>query len=356
MLRLHTDLEMKAKSRLKLPRSYSPYLDVRETEVAIKLIKDSFQRKLSKALNLQRVSAPLMVNAHTGLNDNLNGVEKPVSFTTKDGSQVEIVQSLAKWKREALHRYGFLPGEGIYTDMNAIRPDEVVDNLHSFYVDQWDWEIVITEAERNLPFLKRVVRKIYRIIRDTERDICKRFPSLPGPFLPSRIHFIHSEELQKMYPDLSPKEREDAVVKTFGAVFIIGIGYPLKDGLPHDGRAADYDDWITVTEKGYHGLNGDIIVYYPLLDQAVELSSMGIRVNSKSLLEQLDFRGELHKKDLPYHKRLLSGELPLTMGGGIGQSRLCMIFLRKVHIGEVQASVWPQETMEECLAAGIPML
>lgn len=240
--------------------------------------------------------------------------------------------------------------------MNAIKPNEVADNLHSFYVDQWDWETVITEAERNLPFLKRAVRKIQRIIRDTERDICERFPSSPEPFLPSKIHFLHSEELQRMYPDLSPKEREDAVARTFGAVFIMGIGYPLEDGCLHDGRAADYDDWITITEKGYHGLNGDIIVYYPLLDQAVELSSMGIRVSPKSLLERLEFRGEAHKKDLLYLKRLLSGELPLAMGGGIGQSRLCMIFLRKVHIGEVQASVRPRKSMEECLAAGIHML
>jgi len=354
---LHTVVETQtSNARLKLPKAYLPYLDIRETETAIKIIKDTFQKKLSKALNLQRISAPLIVSANTGLNDNLSGVEKPVSFSTKNGNQVEIVQSLAKWKREALHRYGFLPGEGIYTDMNAIRPDEVVDNLHSFYVDQWDWEMVITEANRNLAFLKQVVKKIYRIIRDTQRDICKRFPSLPEPFLPSRIHFVHSEELQRMYPDLSPKEREDAVARTFGAVFIIGIGYPLQDGAPHDGRAADYDDWITMTENGYHGLNGDIIVYYPILDQAVELSSMGIRVDPKSLLEQLELKGELYKKTLPYHQRLLSGELPLTIGGGIGQSRLCMIFLRKVHIGEVQASVWPQEMLQICQNARIPLL
>jgi len=327
---LHAGIETQtSNTRLKLPKAYLPYLDIRETETAIKIIKDTFQKKLSKTLNLQRISAPLIVNANTGLNDNLSGVEKPVSFSTKDGNQVEIVQSLAKWKREALRRYGFLPGEGIYTDMNAIRPDELVDNLHSFYVDQWDWEMVITEANRDLAFLKRVVRRIYSIIRGTEREICKQFPSLPKPFLPSRIHFVHSEELQRMYPDLSPKEREDAIARTFGAVFIIGIGYPLQDGAPHDGRAADYDDWITMTKNGYHGLNGDIIVYYPLLDQAVELSSMGIRVDPKSLLEQLELKGELHKRTLPYHQKLLSGELPLTIGGGIGQSRLCMVFLTK---------------------------
>jgi aspartate--ammonia ligase len=344
-------------SRLKLPeKQYSPYLNLRETETTIKFIKDRFQKKLARALNLQRISAPLMVPSNTGLNDNLNGVEKPVSFRTKDGSQLEIVQSLAKWKREALHRYGFAPGEGLYTDMNAIRPDEIVDNLHSVYVDQWDWERVITDQDRNLTFLKFIVRKIYGAIRDVERDVCERYPVLPPPFLPPTIHFVHSEELEQMYPDITPKEREDAIAKKFGAVFIIGIGYPLKNGLPHDGRAADYDDWITETKKGHHGLNGDIIVYYPPLDQAVELSSMGIRVSPQSLLKQLEFKGELYKTELPYHKSLLNGELPLTIGGGIGQSRLCMVYLRKIHIGEVQASTWPLEMVEICRRSGIPLL
>lgn len=351
-----TERSTETEKRLKLPKTYSPYLDLRQTEMAIKFIKDTFQRRLAHALNLQRISAPLFVKSNTGLNDNLNGIEKPVSFETKDGTYVEIVQSLAKWKRDALRRYGFAAGEGLYTDMNAIRRDEIVDNLHSFYVDQWDWERVITEGDRNLTFLKTIVRRIYTVIRDTEKKVCEHYPLLPEPFLPTHIHFVHSEELEQMYPNLTPKEREDAIAKQYGAVFIIGIGYPLKNGLPHDGRATDYDDWITETENGYHGLNGDIIVYYPILEQAVELSSMGIRVSPSSLKLQLQMRGEMRKASLPYHSSLINGELPLTIGGGIGQSRLCMVYLRKVHIGEVQASIWPDQVIKACGKVGIPLL
>jgi len=331
------------KRRLVLPTGYHSPLGLRETEKGIKFIKDYFQDHLARALNLTRVSAPIAVPKKTGINDYLTGVERPAGFMVKDtGERAEIVQSLAKWKRAALHDYGFEPGEGLYTDMNAIRPDEALDNLHSIYVDQWDWERVMADGERNLAFLKAMVRKLYGIIRNAERAVCQRYPNLPGPYLPRTIPFIHSEELVRRYPKLSPAQREDAICRERGAVFIIGIGARLADGHPHDERAADYDDWTTETSKGRRGLNGDILVWYPVLDHAFELSSMGIRVDGKTLLRQLRVKGELQKRDLPYHRRLLNGRLPQTIGGGIGQSRLCMLFLRKAHIGEVQSAIWPE--------------
>jgi aspartate--ammonia ligase len=330
--------------RLTLPEGYKSYLNLKETEKAIKYIKVFFQTNLAKELNLTRISAPIVVLSRTGVNDTLTGIEKPISFDLTDmNEKAEIVQSLAKWKRIALADYDFKYGEGLYTDMNAIRPDESLDNLHSIYVDQWDWERVVKREERNLEFLGYVVRKIYKVIRETEKEVCQRYKQIPVPFLPEKIHFIHSEDLEERNPDFSPQEREDAICKEKGAVFIIGIGAKLKGGKPHDGRAADYDDWSTETEEGKKGLNGDILAWYPLLNCAMELSSMGIRVNKESLLRQLKIKRELNKVNLYFHQRLLQGELPLSIGGGIGQSRLCMFFLRKAHIGEVQSSIWPDE-------------
>jgi aspartate--ammonia ligase len=326
------------------PKDYRQSLNLRETEKAIHFIKNAFQKRLSEALNLSRVSAPLFVLGRTGINDHLSGTEKPVRFNIRHlGEEAEVVQSLAKWKRKALADYGFAPGEGLYTDMNAIRPDEALDNLHSVYVDQWDWERIIQPVERNLAVLKETVTAIYSAVRDTERLVCRTFPALPDPFLPDTIRFIHSEELESNWPDLSPREREARAVKENGAVFIVGLGWPLRDGHPHDTRAADYDDWSTVTAGGRHGLNGDILVQYPLLDCAFELSSMGIRVDRESLVRQLEMKGETAKLEREYHRRLVEGGLPQTIGGGIGQSRLCMLFLRKAHIGEVQSGVWPEE-------------
>lgn len=343
--------------RLILPEECKSCLNLRETEEAIKFIKDLFQTSLAKELNLARVSAPIVVLSRTGINDRLSGIEKPIIFDVIDMKEkAEIVQSLAKWKRIALADYGFKHGEGLYTDMNAIRPDETLDNLHSIYVDQWDWERIIKKEERNLEFLKSIVGKIYKVIRETERVVCQRYKQIPGPFLPDNIHFIHSEELEERYPDLSPREREDAICRENGAVFIIGIGAKLKSGKPHDGRAADYDDWSTENGENKRGLNGDILVWYPLLNCAFELSSMGVRVDKDSLLRQLKIKGELNKVKLYYHKRLLQGELPLTIGGGIGQSRLCMLFLRKVHIGEVQSSIWPDEMKQLCKDNNISLL
>jgi len=345
------------KFKLILKENYVPFLNIIETEEAILFIKWYFQNKLAAALNLKRISAPIAVKSNTGINDHLNGIEKPISFEIKNiGEKAEIVQSLAKWKRAALADYGFKPGEGLYTDMNAIRPDEYLTNLHSIYVDQWDWELVITENDRNLKLLYDVVRKIYGIIKETEKEVCQKFPKLPEPFLPDDIYFIHSEDLAERFPHLSPKEREDVICREKGAVFIIGIGYPLQNGSPHNGRAADYDDWVTINEEGKRGLNGDILVYYPLLDCAMELSSMGIRVNKDSLVKQLEFKNELFKKSFTFHQRLLANELPLTIGGGIGQSRLCMLLLRKAHIGEVQASIWPDEMLQLCLKHNIFIL
>lgn len=339
------------------PPDYRPLLDIRQTEIAIRQIKEFFQTNLAFELNLMRVTAPLFVLSGTGINDDLNGVEKPVVFPVKslDDSQAEIVQSLAKWKRWQLADFGFQPGEGIYTDMNAIRPDEQLDSLHSIYVDQWDWERVIRNEDRSVEFLKQVVRKIYAVILRTERYVAYLYPPVK-PVLPDEITFLHSEDLQGSYPGVPPKERERLACQEFGAVFIIGIGADLADGMPHDGRAPDYDDWSTPTSGGYRGLNGDILVYYALCDNAYELSSMGIRVDPQALLRQLELRGLQERKDLPFHKRLLNGELPLSIGGGIGQSRLCMFYLRKAHIGEIQSSLWPAEMVRECREHNIILL
>lgn len=330
-------------SQIIIPHNYTPKLDLQETEVAIKLIKDTFERRLAESLRLTRVSAPLFVNARSGLNDDLNGVERPVQFDIPDiqEDQIQIVHSLAKWKRDALHRYHFGPLEGLYTDMNAIRRDEVLDNLHSVYVDQWDWELVITNEERCEAFLQYTVNKIYSVLQEIEYLMHKRYPQLESAEdrLPPAIRFVTSQELEDRYPDLSPKQRERAITKAYGAVFISQIGYPLASGQPHDGRAPDYDDWT---------LNGDILVWYPLLDCALELSSMGIRVNENSLVKQLEAAHATERLKLPYHQEILHQVLPLTIGGGIGQSRLCMYFLKKAHIGEVQASLWPEETRQAC--------
>jgi len=342
---------------LKIPEKYKLKLLPETTEIAIKDIKNFFQNRLFEELNLRRVTAPLFVPAGTGINDDLNGVERPVNFDVSalGNANVEIVQSLAKWKRVKLAEYDIAPGYGIYTDMNAIRPDEELDNLHSLYVDQWDWERTINIADRNVGFLKEIVGKLYAIIRETEQMIYHQFPHIV-PTLPEEIHFIHSEELLQQYPNLSAKEREMEVTRRYGAVFIIGIGAELSDGHPHDRRAPDYDDWTSPNSDGYCGLNGDIMVWDAVLDCALELSSMGIRVDRDAMLRQLDIAGCPERASLWYHRRLLDGKLPLTIGGGIGQSRLCMFLLQKAHIGEVQASVWPEEHISACRAAGIPIL
>lgn len=330
------------------PAGYSSALSIRETEIAIKLVKDYFERVLAEELNLTRVSAPLFVRPESGLNDNLNGVERPVSFGIKeqDDKEVEIVHSLAKWKRQALKRYGFHSGEGLYTDMNAIRRDEDTDNIHSIFVDQWDWEKIISKEERNLETLKATVQKVYTALKRTESYIASQYNYI-HEFLPAEISFITSQELEDMYPDCTPKEREYKIAKLKGAIFIMQIGDKLASGEKHDGRAPDYDDWK---------LNGDIIVYYPVLDIALELSSMGIRVDEVSLKEQLDKAGCPERAELPFQKAILDKELPYTIGGGIGQSRICMFYLRKAHIGEVQASIWP-DAINECAAEnGITLL
>jgi aspartate--ammonia ligase len=332
-----------------IPKNYTPLLNLKQTEKAIKLVKDTFQENLSAELRLRRVTAPLFVLKGTGVNDDLNGVEKKVAFAIKDmkGAVAEVVNSLAKWKRIALADYDIKNGYGIYTDMNAIRPDEELDNQHSLYVDQWDWERVIGEEERNLDFLKYIVHKLYEVLKRTEFVIFENYTHIE-PILPDKITFIHSEELQSEYPDLTPREREIEACRKYGAIFIIGIGGELADGKPHDGRAPDYDDWITPTHNGYKGLNGDIILWNPVLETAFEISSMGIRVNKESLIKQLELTGTTDRKELMFHKRLLSGELPLCVGGGLGQSRICMFYLRKAHVGEIQSSVWPKEMMDEC--------
>ena len=318
---------------------------VENTEKAIKAVKDMFQNNLSAQLALLRVTAPMMVLSGTGLNDDLNGVERPVSFPVKSMGErkAEVVHSLAKWKRVKLAEMGIRPGRGIYTDMNALRPDEDLDNIHSIYVDQWDWEKVIRKEDRTVEFLKKTVRRIYEAIKVTENKLYVEFPQIV-PELPETIRFITSQELLDLYPDLSPKEREDAVTRKYKAVFIIGIGAPLSDGKPHDSRAADYDDW---------SLNGDLLLWNSVLGHALEISSMGIRVDEASLERQLKAKGEEKKKSLYYHKLLLGGELPCTIGGGIGQSRLCMFLLRKAHIGEIQSSIWPEEMRRTCAGAGI---
>ena len=345
-------------SKLLLPRGYRPLLDELSTECAIRKIKNQFQADLAFELKLQRVTAPLFVLSGTGINDNLNGVEKPVSFGIKDiaGRQAEIVHSLAKWKRMKLASLDMPAGRGIYTDMNAIRPDEELDNLHSLYVDQWDWEKVITREQRTLEYLKETVRHIYYAIRRTEASLCQDYPQLT-PFLPEEIHFHFTEDLEAAYPELTPKEREDKIAKQEGAVFLIGIGGALPlSGKPHDGRSPDYDDWSTPGDAAHHGLNGDIVVWNPVLKRSFELSSMGIRVDAAALKRQLKLTGQQARTKLLFHQALLTGKLPLTMGGGIGQSRLCMLFLQKAHIGEIQSSIWPEEMVAKCREHQIPLL
>ncbi len=344
-------------SNLFIPKGYKPLLDLRETEMGIHYIKDFFQQNLSAELRLRRVTAPLFVLKGTGLNDDLNGVERPVGFPIKDlgDRQAEVVHSLAKWKRMILADYHIEKGYGIYTDMNAIRSDEELDNIHSLYVDQWDWEMVMPDASRNIEYLKNVVTRIYGAMKRTEYIVCEHYPQI-RPQLPDAIHFVHSEDLAAQYPNLTPKEREDKVTREYGAVFIMGIGGPINGGEPHDGRAPDYDDWSTPTADGHHGLNGDILVWNDVLGHSFELSSMGIRVDQDALLRQLDARGAQDRKQLYFHKRLLAGELPQSIGGGIGQSRLCMFYLRKAHIGEIQASIWPDSMRQQCAEANIPLI
>ncbi|HPE69568.1 MAG TPA: aspartate--ammonia ligase [Thermotogota bacterium] len=330
-----------------IPKEYQSLLNLRDTEVAIKKLKDYFERALSYELLLTRVSAPLFVRPETGLNDNLNGVEHAVRFQVKDAAcGAEVVHSLAKWKRQALARYGFGVGEGLYTDMNAIRREEELDNLHSIYVDQWDWEQVLHPEERTLQKLKQIVRRIYNVFKNTERFIGYEYRQLQ-PILPDEITFVATDELEQRFPHLSPRERENAITREKKAVFLMQIGKPLSDGSPHDGRAPDYDDW----ER-----NGDILFWSPVLQRSFELSSMGIRVDAPTLLRQLEQAGCPERSLLPFHRQLLEGELPTTIGGGIGQSRICMYFLQKAHIGEVQASIWPEEMVQACARNGIELL
>ena len=333
-------------SKVSIPEGYHSFLTLRQTQYAIKKVKDFFERDLSTQLNLIRVSAPLFVSPNSGLNDNLNGFERAVRFDLLTGDELEIVHSLAKWKRNALAEYGFAVGEGLYTDMNAIRRDEETDNIHSMFVDQWDWEKIITKEQRTEQTLKEVVECIYQTLRHTENYIVNEY-SFIGRLLPERITFLTSQELEDRWPDKSAKEREYAAAKEYGAIFLSQIGGSLKSGKPHDGRAPDYDDW---------SLNGDIIVYYPILDIALELSSMGIRVDEDALRRQLAERGCEERMKMPFHKALLEGKLPYTIGGGIGQSRMCMFFLRKAHIGEVQSSYWPDEDRQICAQNGVELL
>ncbi len=340
-----------------LPKNYRNLLgSVEQTEKAIKAVKDMFQDNLSAQLALLRVTAPMTVLSGTGINDDLNGVERPVRFPVRslDERQAEVVHSLAKWKRLKLAELGVVPGRGIYTDMNALRPDEDLDNIHSIYVDQWDWEKVIRPEDRNVAFLKRTVRRIYEAVKVTENKLYVEFPQLV-PMLPDDIFFIHSEELLQRYPGMTAKERENAITREHKAVFVIGIGGKLSDGSIHDGRAADYDDWSSPGENGLAGLNGDILLWSPVLESAFEISSMGIRVDPEALRRQLRERDQAWKEDLYFHRRLLAGELPQTIGGGIGQSRLCMFLLRKAHIGEIQSSIWPDGMRAACRDAGIEL-
>lgn len=342
---------------LHIPEGYKPLLNLKQTELGIKSIKDFFQVNLSSELRLRRVTAPLFVESGTGINDDLNGIERPVRFPIKDmgDKTAEIVHSLAKWKRLTLADYEIEEGFGIYTDMNAIRADEELDNIHSLYVDQWDWELAISEENRTIAFLKDIVRRIYAAMLRTEYLVYELFPAIK-PELPCEITFIHSEELLQRYPNLDDKQREDAITKEFKAVFIIGIGAPLSNGKPHDGRAADYDDWSTLNDEGQIGLNGDLLLWNPVLNKAVEMSSMGIRVNAESLERQITSLGQHERLSLYFHKRLLNNELPLSIGGGIGQSRLCMFYLRKAHIGEIQSSIWPHEMKEEARKKGVILI
>lgn len=332
---------------LNIPSDYQSALDLHATQVGIKTVKDFFQTLLAERLNLLRVSAPLFVDPASGLNDNLNGVERPVSFDIKSvGKDAEIVHSLAKWKRYALKKYGFENGEGLYTDMSAIRRDEDVDNIHSIYVDQWDWEKIITKEERNIETLKEVVRNVYKVLRKTEKYMSIEYDYIEE-ILPHDIFFVTTQELEDMFPDYTPKQREYYIAKAKGAVCIMQIGDKLASGLPHDGRAPDYDDWA---------LNADIVVYYPVLDIALELSSMGIRVDKEALLSQLEKADCMDRAELPFQKAIINEELPYTIGGGIGQSRICMFFLRKAHIGEVQCSLWPDDIMKEAEEIGLQLL
>jgi aspartate--ammonia ligase len=339
------------------PANYRPLLDLQQTELGITKIKDFFQANLSSDLRLRRVTAPLFVLRGTGINDDLNGTERAVSFPIMDMGDVraEVVHSLAKWKRLTLADYKIENGYGIYTDMNAIRADEELGNLHSLYVDQWDWERVMTAEERNIDFLKKVVCKIHDSFLRTEYMVSESFPEIK-PYLPAEITFIHAEELRQMYPTLTSKERENEFVKKHKAVFVIGIGGALGDGKKHDGRAPDYDDWSTIAENGMPGLNGDILLWNPVLEMAFEVSSMGIRVDKAALLRQLEVEGKNERLEMYFHKRLIQDSLPLSIGGGIGQSRLCMFFLRKAHIGEIQASIWSDDMRAECEANNIPLI
>ncbi|MFC6180596.1 aspartate--ammonia ligase [Lactiplantibacillus daowaiensis] len=331
-----------------IPESYDPKLSVRETQTAIRYIRETFQEEFGKQLNLSRISAPMFVEKKTGLNDNLNGVEKPVSFTMQDmgDETIEIVHSLAKWKRVALKRYGFGMHEGLYTNMNAIRKDEDLDNYHSAYVDQWDWEKVIAREDRTIDYLQKTVRQIFKVIKHMEHEVWYKFPQAVH-HLPDEIHFITTQELEDKYPDMTPRERENAITKELGCVFIMKIGGQLLSGKRHDGRAPDYDDW---------DLNGDIMFWYEPLDQAIEISSMGIRVDAESMKKQLKLADAEDRLDLPYHQMVLNEDVPFTIGGGIGQSRLCMLLLGKAHVGEVQTALWPDEMVKKCEAAGIHLL
>lgn len=334
--------------KLIIPENYDPVLDLRQTQEAIKYIRDTFQKEIGRALQLSRISAPLFVQKSSGLNDNLSGVETPVSFNIPQmpNEEIEVVHSLAKWKRMALKKYGFKMHEGLYTNMNAIRKDEEVDNLHSYYVDQWDWEKIISKAERNEETLKRHVLKIFKVIKHMEHEVWYKYPRAVNR-LPDKIHFFTSQELEDRYPNLTPTERETAMCKEYGCIFVIGVGNKLKSGIKHDGRAPDYDDW---------DLNGDILFWFEPLKCALEISSMGIRVDEDSLVKQLETENCLDRLQLPYHQQILNKELPYTIGGGIGQSRLCMLLLKKAHVGEVQASIWPQEMIDECSKHNINLL
>ena len=339
------------------PKGYKALLNLPQTEMGIKMIKEFFQANLSSELRLRRVTAPLFVLKGMGINDDLNGTERAVTFPIKDlnDAKAEIVHSLAKWKRLTLADYHIEKGYGIYTDMNAIRSDEELGNLHSLYVDQWDWELVMDEADRNISFLKSIVKRIYAALLRTEYMVFEMFPQI-RPELPKDIHFIHAEDLLKKYPTFTAKQREDAITQEYGAVFIIGIGGLLSNGEKHDGRAPDYDDWSSVAENGQVGLNGDLLVWDSVLNRSLELSSMGIRVIRESLLRQLDICHATDRKELYFHRRLLAGELPQTIGGGIGQSRLCLYYLRKAHIGEIQASIWPDDMRKEAHEAGMYLI
>ncbi len=344
-------------SKLIIPKNYNPILDVKQTEKAIKLVKDNFEKNLSSALYLRRVTAPLFVLKGTGINDDLNGTERAVSFPIKDMNEAsaEVVHSLAKWKRMMLADYEIPAGYGLYTDMNALRPDEELTNIHSIYCDQWDWERNMKDGERNIEFLKKTVNKIYAVIKSTEYAIYENYPEIT-PVLPDEITFIHAEDLLAQFPNLSVKERETEAARKYGAIFIIGIGGALANGQEHDGRAPDYDDWTTPSSAGYKGLNGDIVLWNPVLQIAFEISSMGIRVDKTALLKQLEIRGLQNRKDLYWHKRLINGELPQSIGGGIGQSRMCMFMLRKAHIGEVQSSIWPSHIVDDCKKNNINLI